>query len=320
MLFLKGEIFGFEACYASKYKRVSLASLSWGGFLAGLAHVVLVGASIITNAQRAGVVGGTLPELERMLADGRMDKAELVGRLASFVLTNPKDASAELNTFLDLVADGYEAGMQQWIYLLFSDTMIGEVCAEVLKSCLEEILVKEYGGRGAVSAVKVPGLGKPDTFCDGLANLFSAITGLIRRHRREGDRVYVHATGGFKPEAAIAVLAANSPGTGAPVFYVHEHFRKVIRIPAMPIKFRRWEELTSLIGNLAVVGSVAKKALESRYGKRTVEHVIRLGWAEEKEGEVYPTEVGKVLWNCTEKVWSSSSKKTGSATAREVKE
>ncbi|MEM4949630.1 MAG: putative CRISPR-associated protein [Candidatus Jordarchaeales archaeon] len=273
--------------------------------MAGLAHVVLVGASIVTNAQRVGVISAALPEVEKMLADGRLSKEELVDKLVDFVLKNPRDASAELNTIFDLLVEGYESKMQQWVYLLFSDTMIGEVCSEVLKLCLEKLSSEEYGGRVSVKTAKVLGLGKPDTFNDGLANLFNMITNIIRYHKEEGDRVYVHATGGFKPEAAIAILAANSPGTGAPVFYVHEHFRKVIRIPAMPVKFRRWENLTSLIGGLVTVGSTARTALERQYGKKTVDHAIRLGWAEEKEGEVYPTEMGKVLWKSVEDFWGS---------------
>ncbi|MEM4447733.1 MAG: putative CRISPR-associated protein [Candidatus Jordarchaeales archaeon] len=273
--------------------------------MAGLAHVVLVGASIVTNAQRVGVISAALPEVEKMLADGRLSKEELVDKLVDFVLKNPRDASAELNTIFDLLVEGYESKMQQWVYLLFSDTMIGEVCSEVLKLCLEKLSSEEYGGRVSVKTAKVLGLGKPDTFNDGLANLFSMITNIIRYHKEEGDRVYVHATGGFKPEAAIAILAANSPGTGAPVFYVHEHFRKVIRIPAMPVKFRRWENLTSLIGGLVTVGSTARTALERQYGKKIVDHAIRLGWAEEKEGEVYPTEMGKVLWKSVEDFWGS---------------
>ncbi|MEM1659264.1 MAG: putative CRISPR-associated protein [Candidatus Jordarchaeales archaeon] len=273
--------------------------------MAGLAHVVLVGASIVTNAQRVGVISAALPEVEKMLADGRLSKEELVDKLVDFVLKNPRDASAELNTIFDLLVEGYESKMQQWVYLLFSDTMIGEVCSEVLKLCLEKLSSEEYGGRVSVKTAKVLGLGKPDTFNDGLANLFNMITNIIRYHKEEGDRVYVHATGGFKPEAAIAILAANSPGTGAPVFYVHEHFRKVIRIPAMPVKFRKWENLTSLIGGLVTVGSTARTALERQYGKKTVDHAIRLGWAEEKEGEVYPTEMGKVLWKSVEDFWGS---------------
>lgn len=273
--------------------------------MAGLAHVVLVGASIVTNAQRVGVISAALPEVEKMLADGRLSKEEFVDKLVGFVLKNPRDASAELNTIFDLLVEGYESKMQQWVYLLFSDTMIGEVCSEVLKLCLEKLSSEEYGGRVSVKTAKVLGLGRPDTFNDGLANLFNMITNIIRYHKKEGDRVYVHATGGFKPEAAIAILAANSPGTGAPVFYVHEHFRKVIRIPAMPVKFRRWENLTSLIGGLVTVGSTARSALERQYGKKTVDHAIRLGWAEEKEGEVYPTEMGKVLWKSVEDFWGS---------------
>lgn len=50
--------------------------------MAGLAHAALVGASIVTNARRAGVIGGTLPEAERMLADGALGKDGLAGSAA----------------------------------------------------------------------------------------------------------------------------------------------------------------------------------------------------------------------------------------------
>ncbi len=271
----------------------------------GSAHVVLVGASIVTNAQRAGLLRESLTELEENLLCGGADLEELAGVLLDFVAGNPKDASAELNTFLDLLSEEYGKGRQQWVYLLFSDTKIGELCSTVLKGYLVRLSAEKYGGRISVEALKVNGLGHPEGFTNGLATLFKTITSIIRQHKREGDSVFVHATGGFKPETAIAILAANSPGTGAPVFYVHEHFRRVIRIPAMPIRFRKWEQLTDLIGQLVVVGSAAREALEKKYGKKTVDHAIRLGWAEEKEGEVRPTETGKVLWKQTEGVWTS---------------
>ncbi len=47
-----------------------------------------------------------------------------------------------------------------------------------------------------------------------------------------------------------------------------------------------------------------REALEKRYGERTVNHAIRLGWAEEKEGEVRPIEAGMVLWGQTGEIWT----------------
>ncbi len=267
------------------------------------AHLVLVGASILTNAQRAGIVEGSLPDLEAGLKGGRVDEGELTGRLVEFVSGDPKGASAELSTLLDLLEEWYERGLQQWVYLLFSDTRIGRVCAETLRNYLMNVSGERYGGRVAVEMVRVEGLGDPERFEDGLARLFSTITEIIRARKGEGDRVFVHATGGFKPETAMAILAANSPGTGAPVFYVHEHFKRVVRIPAMPVRFRKWGKLTELIGSLVDIGPAARDALEGRYGKDAVRQAVRLGWAEEKEERVYPTETAKVLWRQTEEVW-----------------
>ncbi|MHA1632532.1 MAG: hypothetical protein ACTSXC_06995 [Candidatus Freyarchaeota archaeon] len=39
-------------------------------------------------------------------------------------------------------------------------------------------------------------------------------------------------------------------------------------------------------------------------GGRTVNHAIRLGWTEEKEGEVRPIEAGVVLWRQTGEIWT----------------
>lgn len=43
----------------------------------GSAHVVLIGASIVTNAQRAGLLQVSLPDLERNLSCGEVDLDEL---------------------------------------------------------------------------------------------------------------------------------------------------------------------------------------------------------------------------------------------------
>jgi len=142
----------------------------------------------------------------------------------------------------------------------------------------------------------IPSLGDPNRFNDGLANLFERIVEIISYHKGQGDSVFVHATGGFKPEAAIAVLAANMPATGAPVFYMHEHFNQLIRIPAMSITFRRWRMFPELLDHLMEVERMSREACIKTYGRRIVNEGIRLGWIEEEDGFLKLTAFGKLLW------------------------
>lgn len=263
----------------------------------GWAHIILVGASIALNARREGIISLDLPELEVALREGAESREGLLPQLLDFVSRDPKSASAELNTCLDLMFEGYWRGRQQWVYLLSSDTEVGRLCASVLQEYLRSLSSKEFNQRMMVyKPIEVEQLGSPDKFGDGLGNLFRIVVGYIRSHKRMGDVVFVHATGGFKPETAIAILAANSPGAGAPVFYVHEHFRKVVRIPAMPVKFRRWERFARLMDNLLAFGPASRLALEESFGREATNEAIRLGWADEKEGYVHLTEMGKLLW------------------------
>ena len=263
----------------------------------GWAHIILVGASIVANARREGVTEYTIPELEEALAARRISRGQLKSKLLRFIEGNPKAASAELNTCLDLLVDGYGRGRQQWAYLVSSDTEVGRLCAETLRDYLEEFSTQKLEGRLAPQKpVEAMGLGSPERFGDGLANLYEIIVTLTRRHREQGDAVFVHATGGFKPETAIAVLAANSPSTGAPIFYVHEHFKEVVRIPAMPVKFREWERFGRLMNHLLTVGAIKRTALEKMFDRELIEHSLRLGWLDEKDQDIRLTPMGRTLW------------------------
>ena len=268
----------------------------------GWAHIILVGASIIANAYRDKVVEWSISELEGLLAKGEVNKSQLISKLLGFVSVNPERASAELNTCMNLILQGYQRGRQQWVYLLLSDTDVGRVCAEVLRRFLERFSHRDLNGELSVEKlVEIKYLGNPERFGDGLANLYGTIIDHVRYHKQLGDVVFIHATGGFKPEAAIAILAANSPGTGAPVFYIHEHFNKTIRIPAIPIKFRPWKSFTELMNYLLIVKSSSRTVLEKKFGGDAVDHAIRLGWIDEKDGWVSPTLMGGLLWRYLQK-------------------
>lgn len=274
-----------------------LPSLKLCGIMAGWAHVILVGASIVTNAFKDGLIELSTPRLEEELSRDDALRERLERILLEYVEHDCRRASAELNTCIDLIMEGHVGGRQQWCYLLSSDTNIGRLCNNVLAAYLRELSRERLDGRLAVlDPVIIQFLGDPERFNDGLANLFEKIVEIISYHRKQGDSVFVHATGGFKPETAIAVLAANMPTTGAPIFYIHEHFNRLIRIPAMPITFRKWKRFPELLDHLMEVGRMSKEACIQTYGSRIVDEGMRLGWIEEEDGFLRLTAFGELLW------------------------
>lgn len=268
----------------------------------GWAHIILVGASITTNAYSKKILEKPVKELEDALVKGEFNRKSLRDRLLNFVLEDPKNASAELNTCLDLISEGYRRGRQQWAYLLCSDTEVGRLCASILKEYLEQFSKRSLGGRLSVEEpIEIENLGNPDKFGDGLANLYKTIVDLVKNHKDQGDTAFIHATGGYKPETAIAILAANTPGAGAPVFYIHEHFRKTIRIPAMPLGIRGWRGFGDLLNTLLTTKYMRREALERMFGEQAVDQALRLGWADEENGYITLTEMGRLLWGQLQK-------------------
>jgi|GEM_PF-746454 len=265
--------------------------------MGGWAHIILVGASIVSNAFRDGAIVEDARRLEERLNIEPNLYDYLAERLYSYLEQDCKKASAELNTCLDLIVEGYTSGRQQWSHLLASETNIGRLCSQVLARYLRVFSSSKLDGKLSVLEPRfIKYLGDPGRFTDGLANLFDEIVKLITYHKSKGDVVFVHATGGYKPEIAIAILAANSPGAGAPTFYIHEHFNQLIKIPALPITFRRLRKFSDMMNSLAGVEKVNKEQYSSIFGRRAIEEAIRLGWIIEEDGSLKLTLFGRLLW------------------------
>lgn len=266
-------------------------------------HIVTVGTSIAQNAITKRIIPeiSDIKNLENRLSDPQfMDN--VISACLAFVKENPQAASAELNTSLKLLKDGKERGRQQQVYLLHSDTKTCDVCARVLERYLKGLSEQNY--KISAKLLKIENLGNEESFEEGLANLFEQILRLAKEHREMGDEVFMHATGGFKPETAIAVLASNI--VGIPVFYVHEHFRKIVRIPAMPVSPRRKKRFQDLMNELCRREKVPWEQLPHlRIPREIAEDAIRMGWAEDKEA-ICISPMGKLLWGKLQKILSPS--------------
>lgn len=138
---------------------------------------------------------------------------------------DPAAASAELNTLSKLSVEQGEG-----IFFLHSDTHEGEWCARALadfaerrwksKPVLKKITGLHYAG-GSWAA-------------KGLRALSSLLLESIREAEQSGRTPILCATGGFKSEIAFSNLIGIL--TGTEVYYIHEQFRELVRLPALPVR------------------------------------------------------------------------------------
>ncbi|MCM8793848.1 MAG: putative CRISPR-associated protein [Candidatus Omnitrophica bacterium] len=234
-------------------------------------HLMSVGTSILTNFQR--LKGWDEKK-------GLPSKDELI----KFVLEDPQRASAELNSLWEFLEKG-EVGK---VYLILTDTdecgLTGGVIREYLKR--RGVVVEEK---------KIPGYypktGKrswdekeaENEFIEGLIKLRNALVDYIRNHREED--IYLNATGGFKPEVMVLTLVGSF--YNLPVYYRHEHFKRVVYLPPVPLPYTDKELVRLLVGlNEKADKRLTKKELEGlKFKEEVVKEALGNGLVEEKRAD-----------------------------------
>ena len=202
--------------------------------MASETHVFTVGASLLANLAR------DVPEVAGWARaspdDPRQEECERSARLGSRLFDaaiealrrDPRGYSAELNAFHGFMGLRGVDPREAEVVLLSTDTGVGWFCASAIRGHLEERGVR------VAKPVRVHGLGMGYIyFEEGLANLLDAVASEVSRARGRGMRVYLNATGGFKPESAFAVMAAFMFGADA-AYYIHESFRDVVVLYPFP--------------------------------------------------------------------------------------
>ncbi len=256
-------------------------------------HIVTVGASLLSNALREDQrvkdllrSTGGLKAVEAELRSGHVDKGALIDALVSYIASKGNAASAELNS----MSEHFASGKVSVVYLLHTDTMVGEVCGRALERHLRTKVMM-------VERIAVEGFRSEAEFRErGLQNLLLKAHGLVKKH--EGDVVMLNATGGFKPEGtALSILAFVM---GRPVYYRHEDFMTTVSIPALPIKWS--EEVFDKnyrfpLMDLLREGSIDAAEFERRYGADVKEKMLEdLMMIRQRNGKVELTEFGKLIY------------------------
>lgn len=194
-------------------------------------HVVTVGTSILVNARRA------MPSLPGPGEDRRVaeETPSLRAELAALVARAPYDASAELAALRPFL----ERDEVQAVHLVVTETAAGQLCGGILERWLQQRGIRELSRKTIPAyyrredADDVPAEGadeRAERFVQGLIELRDALLDFIRRRQAEGRyEVLLNATGGFKPEMAVAAQVAAA--TTTPVYYMHEHFHASVFLP-----------------------------------------------------------------------------------------
>ena len=229
-------------------------------------HLFTVGVSILQNFGRSEL-GKELrgsdgwyrlppdsPEQQKFMSWARRGE-RVFDAVLKFVDEDPRKASAELNAFYKF--ESLRGVAEREVALLATDTGTGLFCARVIEVHLES---RGYRVREPI-VVRAFGLGY-DFFEEALASLMDTIAKTVSRG---GYKVYLNATGGFKPETTFAVIAALLHGVRG-IYYIHESFQDVVILPAPPLQIE--------------VSHLEKLRLLSVEGKQKYLLMDAFGWSE----------------------------------------
>lgn len=185
-----------------------------------------VGTSLLGNLDRVD------PSADPPLAEAH--RARDAGRIASHLLARSpfeRICGAEIGSIADLLRAGYLADPPRALHFCLSETAEGDRVGAILAAY--------YEGRACPARFHtISGLrdDDPERFAaEGLRNLVRTIASILREEPGARGDVAINATGGFKAQTAVSVLAGQA--LGLDVYYKHERFDHIIAFPPLPVRF-----------------------------------------------------------------------------------
>jgi len=221
-------------------------------------HVIGTGTSVLRNFERYQDYGNIIEKyglrgcgelspndfkqkvIESFIMRGNEDHEKLL----EFIRRDPKYASAELNSFLRYVDEHRHSKDYVEVVIYCTDTNNNRLAAQVIYEWLRE---NSYYVVGEPIKVKDFGVGI-EKFDSGLINLLERVLRIIVNKSRQGYKIYINATAGYKPETTFIVIAAMLTLKTAPtIYYIHEAFRETIELPTLPLKIdESWVEIAKM--------------------------------------------------------------------------
>jgi putative CRISPR-associated protein (TIGR02619 family) len=250
-------------------------------------HIITVGASLASNYEK-DKTGQHIPEAqieEKLRKMPQAEKSQYTKELLKYI-QNKKEENKLTETSAELNAINQHFNEISIAYLIHTDTNVGRCCAQAIQQCLEQNKIQ------VAEPIEIKGLHSPETFQKGLANLIQEMARVLSNHQN----VRICATGGFKPETAIATLLGFM--AKAPVYYIHESFRQHIHLPAIPIDWKYpLKEYQKAIKTLLTAGEkgINKQQFIQQFGAETYRELKQNWLVEEKENQCKATEISRAI-------------------------
>ncbi len=122
------------------------------------------------------------------------------------------------------------------IHLLYSDTALSCLAAEILQSAIEYYdKFQEDFGRVQIKKIEGLQIWSREEFSKGMVNLINTIYNIAQEY---WDNIIINITGGYK--ATIPYLAILAQVNRCPIYYIFEDTDALIKIPYIPININ-WE-------------------------------------------------------------------------------
>ncbi len=197
-------------------------------------HVVSCGTSVLSNLvsrcrDRFPALPATVRNVDELV--GALNASPTLAAEAERVAhADPYEFFAELKAMRPFL----EAGRVDVAYLVSSSTPAAALAIGWLCRYLENRGVRIDMGPPFVGYEPGPDETEDErvtAFAADLQVLRAKTLAYVRRRQHAGDRVFIAAQGGFKPEAGIMMLVGAE--TNAPVYYVHEQMGRTVMLPTM---------------------------------------------------------------------------------------
>jgi putative CRISPR-associated protein (TIGR02619 family) len=263
--------------------------------------ITTVGTSLISNYKDAGnkSIDGHKDYLDSECSKWNDRRNEQIKSSINEWMRDTENASAEIKSLIKIQGE-----LQDLIavYLLTTDTIASNICAELIKVYFdgnENLKICFNLGTDMIKGLQV---NNSDLFVkDGLINLVERIKDLTDNHYED---VILNITGGYK--ALIPYMTIIGQIYNIPIYYIFEETDELIKIPQAPVDFdfsvidENYVAFNALrkpkIENMPTIGDfkadLAEKAQEkeSEFNRLKKENLI-----EEIDGKVRMTPLGSLL-------------------------
>lgn len=197
-------------------------------------HVVSCGTSVLSNLvsrcrDRFPALPATVRNVDELV--GALNASPTLAAEAERIAdASPYEFFAELKAMRPFLEDG----RVDVAYLVSTSTPAASLAIGWLCRYFEDRGIQIDMGAPFVGYEPGPDESEDErvtAFAADLQVLRAKILAYVRRRQHAGDRVFIAAQGGFKPEAGIMMLVGAE--TNAPVYYVHEQMGRTVMLPTM---------------------------------------------------------------------------------------